>query len=330
MVGFFRDRNSFHVVALVFIAILGRLAYLLHPPAISYQAGSGLLPGWLNNWYAGGGSNGFSALMALLIHISCALYANTVIMSQRMFPKNSFMVALSMLLLSALAPEANLLTAPLLLLPLLIFIYKQCTLLYSSSFPRTTIYNIGLATGIGIILYHPFVVFIIAIMGAVVTMRTFRVQEWLLLLLGLVSPYYIYLSWQFLNGNWHPQEQIPLFRFSVQHISKDVYNLIAGGIMLIWTITGIYCWKANLRRMLIQPRKNWRILLGIAILCSALLFLKTSNGLDGFALAVFPFGCFAASAFVYPKKMFWPSLLFWVIVFVIIVVGFRHYEGRLM
>ena len=326
MVGFFRERNSFHVVALVFVAILAKLAYLLHPPAITYQAGTGLLPAWLNGWYTGGSSRGFSVFMALLIHIGCAIYANTVIMSQRMFPKTSFLVAISMLLLSSLVPGANLLTAPLLLLPLLIFIFRQCMALYNSSLPRTTIYNIGLATGIGTILYHPFAIFIIAVMGAVVTMRTFRVQEWLLLLLGLLSPYYIYLSWQFITGNWHPQEQIPMFRFSVQHISRDVYSLIAGGTVLLWTFTGVYCWQANLRRMLIQPRKNWRILLLMSVLCIALLFFKTSNGTDSFALAVFPFGCFAASAFVYPKKLFWPSLLFWVIVFVVIVICLRHYE----
>jgi hypothetical protein len=330
LVGFFRDRNSFHIVALVFIAILAKLAYLLHPPVITYEAGAGLLPAWLNDWYRNGGSPGFSAFIALLIHIGCAVYANTVVMNQRMFPKSSFLVALSMLLLSSLVPEANLLTAPLLLLPLLIFIYTQCAALYNSSLPRTIIYNIGFATGVGTILYHPFAIFIIAAMGAVIIMRTFRIQEWLLLLLGILSPYYLYLSWQFIKGNWHPQEHIPYFQLSVQHISKDVYSLIAGGLILLWTIIGFYCWQPNLRRMLIQPRKNWRILLLMAILCSGLLFLKTSDGTDNFALAVFPFGCFAASAFIFPKKLLWPSLLFWVIVFITIVTCLRHYEGSLM
>lgn len=312
------------MVALVFVAVLGKLAYLLHPPLITYQAGAGLLPLWLNNWYATGGSRSFSALLALIIYLSCALYANTVLTNQRMFPKANFVVALCILLLSSLVPQANLLTAPLLLLPLLIFIYQHGTALYNTGSPRTTIYNIGLAAGIGTILYHPFAIFILAIIGIIASMRTFRVQEWLILLLGLISPYYIYLSWQFITGDWHPQQYIPVFRLSIQHIPKDVYSLIAGAIVLLWVVAGIYYGQANLRRMLIQPRKNWRILLLLAILCNALFFVRVSSGIDSFALAVFPFGCFAASAFVFPKKLLWPTLLFWVVVVLIIIICFRQ------
>lgn len=324
MVGFFRERNSFHIVALVFITILAKMAYLLHPPLITYQASTGLLPAWLNEWYAGGGSKGLSAFLALMINFCCALYANNVLMGQRMYPKTSFVVALSMVLLSSLVPAANVLSAPLILLPLLIFIYQKGASLYNTPVPRSVIYNIGLAAGIGTILYHPFAIFTIAVMGTIASMRTFRIQEWLILLLGLLSPYYLFLSWQFIRGHWHPQQYLPILGFSIKHIPKDVYSLVTAGVVLLWTIIGMYCWQANLQRMLIQPRKNWGILLLLTILSTVLFFVQVSNGMDSFALAVFPFSCFAASAFVFPKKLLWPTFLFWVIVFVVIIVSVHH------
>jgi hypothetical protein len=330
VVGFFRERNTFHIIGLAFVAILAKLAYLLHPPVMVYDAHQGLLPAMLNRWYAGGGSMGFSAFIALLINVGCALYANAVVMGQRMFPKPSFMVAVCMVLMSSLAPEANIITAPLLLLPLFIYIYQRVTSLSNTSRPRTIIYNIGLAAGVGTLLYHPFAILILATLGGIASMRTFRIQEWLIWLLGLITPYYLYLSWQFLKGYWHPQDQLLIYHLSIKQFSKDVYSLIAAGAVLVWTFVGIGTWRPNLRRMLIQQRKSWALLLLMVGLVAFMLFLKTGDAADSFALAVFPFSCFAASAFIFPKKLLWPNLLYWLVVFVIVLVCLRHYDGQIV
>ena len=312
------------------MAILAKMAYLLHPPVLVYDAGQGILPALLNHWYVSGGSLGFSVFLALLINVGSALYANNIMAGQRMFLKPSFMIAACMILMSSLLPEANLVTAPLLLLPLLIYIYQQITKLYNTAKPRTIIYNVGLAGGIGIILYHPFAVFVVAMLGGIASMRTFRIQEWLIWLLGLATPYYLYLSWQFLKGYWHPQDQLVILHLSIRHFSKDVYSLIAAGMAVAWAIAGIAAWQPNLRRMLIQQRKNWALLLLLAAIAAFLLFWKTSDAADNFALAVFPFSCFAASAFVFPKKLLWPTILFWLVVLAIMLICLRHYDGKII
>lgn len=306
------------------------MAYLLHPPTLVYDAGQGLLPALLNRWYASGGSLGFSVFLALLLNVGSALYANSIVMGQRMFPRPSFMVAMCMVLMSSLLPEANLVTAPLLLLPLLIYIYQQITKLYNTARPRSIVYNVGLAGGIGILLYHPFAVFILAMLGGIASMRTFRIQEWLIWLLGLGTPYYLYLSWQFLKGYWQPQDQLIILHLSVKHFSRDVYSLIAGGMALVWTIIGIAAWQPNLRRLLIQQRKNWALLLLFVFIAAFLLFWKTSDAADSFALVVFPFSCFAAAAFVFPKKLLWPTILFWLVVVAVVLICLRHYDGKVV
>ncbi|MEO7312385.1 MAG: hypothetical protein ABIX01_18425 [Chitinophagaceae bacterium] len=329
MTGIFKDRNTFQVIFLFVIAFLAKLAYILHPPLVTYMPGQGMLTDGLNNWYTHGGSKVLAAVLALVIILASGIYANAVLMSQRMFSKVNLLVALSMVLISSLVPEANVLSAPLVLLPLLIWIYQNLSALYHSQSPKSRLFNVGMGIGLGAIMFHPFIVMVAVGMFALASMRTFKLQEWLVMLLGLTAPYYFVLAWEFLAGNWHPVRHVPSFVFGYHHISCDTYSLLAYGMIVVWVTMGLYCWQENLRRMLIQARKNWNIILAFAMLSALMIFIRTGAETDAFALAVFPLGAFAASAFLYPKKAFVGTLLFWIIVFMIMVTCLRHYEGKI-
>ena len=329
MTGIFKERNTFQVVFLFIIAIMAKLAYMLHQPAIAYMPHQGMLTDGLNNWYASGGSKSLAAVLGLVFNLGAAIYANAVLMSQRMFTRVNLLVALSMVLLSSMVPEANMLSAPLILLPLLVWIYQNLSALYHSPSSKSRLFNTGLGIGIGAVLYHPFILIITVAFFALAIMRTFKIQEWLVLLLGLLAPYYFVLAYEFLAGTWHPLRHVPKFVFGYSHISNDNYSVVAYGMMIIWITIGLYYWQENLRRMLIQGRKNWNILLFLAFLSVVMIFVKTGSERDAFALAVFPLSAFAASAFAYPKKQWAGNLLFWIIVFIVMLTCLEHYEGKI-
>ncbi len=327
--GIFKERNTFQVVLLFVIAIIGKLAYMLHQPVITYAPHQGMLTDGLNSWYTSGTNKSLGAIVALGFNIGSAIYANAVLINQRMFSKVNLLVALSMVLLSSLVPAANMLSAPVILLPLLVWIYQNLSALYHSQSPKSRLFNTGLGIGIGAVMYHPFILIVAVALFALATMRTFKIQEWLVLLLGLLAPIYFVLAYEFLSGNWHPIRHLPIIVFGYHHISHDTYSMLAYGMIVIWITMGLYFWQINLRRMLIQGRKNWNIILFFAFLCVMMLFIKTGNEIDTFALAVFPLGAFAASAFAYPKKQIVANLLYWIIVFMIVITCLRHYEGNI-
>jgi Family of unknown function (DUF6427) len=327
--GIFKERNTFQVVFLFIIAIMAKLAYMLHQPVIAYMPHQGMLTDGLNSWYASGGSKSWAAILALVFNLGTAIYANAVLTSQRMFTRVNLLVALSMVLLSSLVPEANMLSAPLILLPVLVWIYQNLSALYHSQSPKSRLFNTGLSIGIGAVMYHPFILIVLVAFFALASMRTFKIQEWLVLLLGLLAPYYFVLAYEFLTGNWHPLRHLPTFVFGYRHISHDTYSLLAYGMIIIWVTMGLYYWQENLRRMLIQGRKNWNIILFFAFLSVLMIFIKTGSETDAFALAVFPLSAFGASAFAYPKKQLVANLLFWIIVFMIMLTCLRHYEGKI-
>ena len=58
----------------------------------------------------------------------------------------------------------------------------------------------GLALGISGFLFFPSITFIIWILLALMIMRPFRLNEWLLCLLGITTPFYFYAIYLFLTG----------------------------------------------------------------------------------------------------------------------------------
>lgn len=268
-----------------------------------------------------------SALLAFLINFGSALYVNVVFMNQRMFSKMNLLAALSMILITSLIPSANILSAPLILLPLLIRNYQNMSALYHSTSPRVKLFNSGLGIGIGALLYHPFIIMIVVAMFALASMRTFKLQEWIILFLGLLTPYYFFFACIFLFDLWHPSQYLPTFILGYKHIHHYSYNFLAGGVILIWTTIGLYYWQSNLRRMLIQIRKNWNIILFLAVLSILIIFIRASDALDTFALIAFPLASIATFAFAYPQKKSFPALLFWTIIIINILTCAWHYNG---
>lgn len=325
MVALFKKRNVIQIFLLVLIAVASKLAYILHPTAVVYNSHMGILPEIIKKWSLNYLNPFVIVLLMLLINIGSAIYANTVLVSYRMFPKTNSLVALCVILLASLIPLANTLSASLILLPLLIWSYKNITSIYHSPTPKSKLYNAGFVLSVGALLYHPFVLFAIILLIGLSIMRPFRLRELLILLLGLTTPYYLALSYQYIFDHWHPRDLVPFIHFTL-NFKADPYILVAYGIIVLWFAIGFYYWQSNLNRMLIQIRKNWLILMSMSFLMVIMFFINTGNVSDTFVLAIFPVSTFAASAFVYPKKNFFPNLFFWIIAFIIIITNLHYYE----
>lgn len=319
MVGVFKERNTFQVIILVILAAVAKLVYLLHPPVQVYIQQRGILSGWLLAWYTT--ANPFLlAFLAFLVNIGSAFYANAIFNDQRMFAKTNMLTAMSMVMLSSFFPVANISSTGVLLLPLLIWLYAEVSSLYRAKLPKAAVYNVGLAVGLGAILYHPFILLAAFATYGLASMRPFSIKEWLILLLGFLTPYYFLFAYDFLNGHWHPQNHLPRLFYSFDQFGKDIYSYIVYGIVVLWLLIGFFEWNKALRRMLLHARKSWNQLLLLVFITIGMLFCHTGKSADGYALLVFPVASFGAYAFAGPKKQFVPLLLFWVIAFVLVLV----------
>ena len=126
---------------------------------------------------------------------------------------------------------------------------------------RGTIFNIGLALGVAGFLFISSLTFIIWILLALAVMRPFRLNEWLICILGITTPFYFYAIYTVLSGSWSWQEFVPQITLGFPSLKQSAW--LSGSVFLIMVpfLTGGYYVQENLRRMLINVRKGWSLLL---------------------------------------------------------------------
>src|SRR6185436_14640377 len=88
-------------------------------------------------------------------------------------------------------------------------------ILHNSNKPGASIFNIGLIMGITTLIYQPSLVFILLIWAALFIMRPFRIQEWLINLLGITTPYYFLAILLYLANQWDWKKLAPHFTFGL-------------------------------------------------------------------------------------------------------------------
>jgi hypothetical protein len=181
--------------------------------------------------------------------------------------------------------------------------------------------------GIGYLLYHPFLFVLPACFVGLSFMRPFKLAEWLLLLLGMLTPMYFLLAIEFLSNHWQPQNHVPHFLLTAQNGTHSTYWWLALGTAIIWILAAFVSWQTQTRRMVIQSRKNWYSLLFMGLFMIPGLFIPQGNVFDMLTLISFPAGSLAANAFSGEGKSIGQLLFFWFLVIMTAVAGWGWRSG---
>ena len=272
---------------------------------------NGLLSVWLNKY----GSYISTPLLIVIYHaiiIIEALRLNFLFTDHRMYSKQNYLAAMVYILLSGIFTEWTAITPALLDNILVIWLFAKTVRLYSSPNPKTLLFNIGLIIGISILLYHPSALLILVAFFALMVVRPFIITEWLVLLMGVICPFYFLASWLYLNdqiksfGNYIPEWGLNL---PLTHVTVPFFVTV--GLIIIILIIGLFSWQHENRRLLIQVRKNWVVLLVMLLVMLPIPFINKKVGMESLFLWVVPASPFIAKGFLAPKKNFLPNLIFW-------------------
>lgn len=327
MIGYFKERSSLQVPALLLLAILLKVGYFSAPAQTpAFVADGGLLSQWLNA-HSAALNNGFIRVVGIIALMASVIYAGFVTGNRRMFNQRHVLVPTAMLLFSSLFPVSNLALPALLVLPMLIGVFASLTRLYQSEHPRTNIMNAGLLAGMAYLLYHPFVWWLPGCFIVLAFMRPFRLAEWVLLLAAMLTPAYFVLAIEFLTDNWHPQQHLPSIGKAVLANNISWYWWLAVGMATLWFLVSFAAWQQQTRRMVIQGRKNWYSLLMMGLLAMPGLFFPHQHMAGMLALLAFPAGCLMANAFASEGKGIGQLLFFWLLIIVVAIVGWGWKSG---
>lgn len=323
MTGIFKANNPYNNFLLLLYGLFLKLPMFLHPHVPNPQQLDGFLYKAFLQWMKPIAVNipiVYSIIAFVLLFIQ-ALSLNNLVNSMRLMYKPNYLTGMSYLLFTSLFTDWYYLSSPLIINTLLIVVLLKLCDLHNNNNPKTSIFNIGLITGIVTFFYFPSIAFTLLIIVGLGITRPFRLPEWLIALLGILTPYYFLAAWVFLTDNWQGY-QFPGVSVTVPSFVETRWALAAVIIMSLITLVGVYFIQLNKRRQLVQSRKSWNLIFLYLIIAIFIPFLNASKSFDYWILTAVPIACIAGAAFLYPEKKWFAISMHWGLVLIAVVMGY--------
>jgi len=200
----------------------------------------------------------YPALSFIILFIQ-AMMLNSFMNKQRMRKSQNFLPCLCYLVIPTLFTVCNQLSDTMFINAFLLLILSVLFKTYNQPEAKGPVFNCGFILGVASFLFFPVIVFVLWIFLAMMVIRPFRLNEWLLFLLGLTTPVYFYGGWLYLTDKWDTAALIPQITFGLPQLQQNLF--LAGGLTLLVIpfLTGAWYVQDNLRKMLINIRKAWSL-----------------------------------------------------------------------
>ncbi|MEP7165528.1 MAG: DUF6427 family protein [Ferruginibacter sp.] len=323
MTGIFKANNPYNNFLLLVYGLLLKLPMFLHPHIPQPQQLDGFLYKAFLQWMKPVAANihiVYSIIAFGLLYIQ-ALSLNSLVNSQRLMQKPNYLTGMSYLLFTSLFTDWYYLSSPLIINTLLIWVLLKLCDLHSNNSPKTSLFNIGMITGVATFFYFPSIAFAILIIVGLGITRPFKLPEWLMGLLGILTPYYFLAAWVFLTEGWHGY-QFPGVSVTVPSFVQTRWAITAVIIVLFIVLMGIYFVQLNRRKQLVQARKSWNLIFLYLVVAVFVPFLNASKSFDYWILMAVPIAAIMGAAFLYPEKKWFAFCMHWSLVVISIVMGY--------
>ncbi len=317
MITIFRDKTILTIFSLIAICLLTHLHIFFAPVILHSTLKSGLIADFIDQ-YAKLLQPFMLNVIYILIIIIQAIRLNVILNNHKLFSKSGFTTALAFILFTGLFINAYEMSAALIANSLVIWIFSFSIKLYNNSSPKALLFNLGLLASCSILLFKPLALITIGLLFALLILRSFKIVEWLIFILGLLTPIYLLLAALYLFDQLDYLNHFGMgLQFNFQ-IKQETWYLLSISTIVFLTLAGLVTWYPNSNRMVIQSRKSWGVILIFFILSViGVLFLSTSNFYTEI-LCLVPCAAFVSNFFLYPSKKI--LINFFLIVITVFVV----------
>lgn len=318
MVFLFRDKSIANIFFLVILAVGVHLHFFIDAPPVIAGVNDGLFSLVLQKYIMGLPSTVLFLLYIAIVLVQ-AIRLNMVLTDLRMFQTTNYTAAMAYVLLSGMLTQWCSITAALVANFLLIWLFVKLSRLYNHPSPKTLLFNIGFIVGLAVLCYHPTALLILVVLFALAVVRPFNIAEWLILLMGILAPYYFLASWLFLRDHFSTFHlYLPYLRLDLPPAKWDAALIASLAILVAMLLAGLFAWQVSNKRMVIQIRKNWGVMVVMLLILLPIPFIFENAGIESGVLALVPMGAFAGYAFSYPRRLMLPNFLFWLAVCIVI------------
>jgi len=313
VIGIFKQKSPANIILLLVFGVIIKLPMFLHPQVIVSKEGGGLLYNAFLGFMESTGKS-FPSLYSFLAFV--LLFQQSIVLTrfmnnQRMMSQPTYFPGMAYLLITSLIPEWNLFSAPLIINSFLVFVLSVLFRIYNQENARGAIFNVGLALGISSFIFFPSITFIAWILLALMVMRPFRITEWLLCILGATTPFYFYAVYLIIGEQLSWETLWPYFSISLPNVKQSAWLAGSAFLLALPFLAGAFFIQNRLRRMLIQVRKGWSLLLIYILGAVFIPFVNNADTFENWVIAAIPFAAFHASVYLNSTFRIFPLLLFW-------------------
>jgi hypothetical protein len=321
VIGIFKQKAPGNIALLFIFGLLIKLPLFIAPRVAVATPMDGKLYQWLTIALQGQLPIVGSILAFALLYLQ-ALQLTFIVNEYRMIAKPTFLPGMAFLLITSLLPEWSYLSGALVANSLIIWAFLKLYELYNVQGGSSKIFNVGLLIGLASFFFFPSFLFAVAVILGLMILRPFRLNEILLLILGIATPYYFFAVYLFLNDRLTVNTVFPHLTFRIPVLKNSIW-MVGSTLMLgIPFLIGGFFIQSHLRKMLIQARKTWSITLLYLLLAMAIPFTNNASTYTSWVIAAAPFAAFHACTYYYPVRKWLPLVLFYVMIAFILVQQF--------
>jgi hypothetical protein len=130
------------------------------------------------------------------------------------------------------------------------------------------------------------------------------------------------LSYEYLTDQWNPEAHWPVWNPIQEWPAINPWWVVVSTLSFGWVLSGFAQWQVSNRRMLIQTRKNWYLLLLMGTFILPSIFFPKGNVYEGITLLLLPASAFGAYAFLGDAKRGFKILFFWLLIAACAVIAY--------
>ena len=303
-----RDKSPYTVIILLIFTLIAKLQALTHPIMPPMREGHEFYNAIVSimSSLLGGSAFAFTLLGVIMLFIQ-AIYLNAIVAKYKLYPKVSYIPTFLYILLSSLHPSLSYFSLALLINWCLIASIDVMLSFYHTQQPRKQVFNAGFILCIAALLHFPAVLYIITLFAAMLLLRSFNPSEWVVAIMGYITPVYFFAGMLFL---FDKLKTFPLWsRFAIYFPDKfilPVYTitLLAGAGTLL--ILGLVALQGYIARLSVFNRRNW-VLMFILLIISFVVSSTTDEVIKNIWLIAIPAAALIISHALYLEKSKWFS-----------------------
>ncbi len=321
MLNIFRNYNPYSVIVLFLLALFLKMATLIHPEAVFVVNQNQILWLKLSGFFQTilGGSPFLITFFAICNLFGQAIFLNQIGNRHHLFPKSNYLPALTYILVTSLFKDWNYLSAALISNWLLLFMLSSMLKLYATADSSKQIFNIGCFISLAAMLIFPNIFFIALLLLALGILRPFKAAEWMVALLGILTPFYFLAGILFLTDDLPMLKKAISIGFTIpKKLDHPAVIIAAFSMLVLMIVFGIYYLNNFMSRMLFQNKKWWWVILAGFFISLVVGTFTVAKGYSQWMAVLVPGSFIMANAWFEERKKWITTVLFYLFVAVVI------------